>query len=77
MHCDGMALNVSEDPFIGGWSAAGIMLGRQAVDRDDQVQPPDACLGGGDRTYPTGDELDTDAHHAQARQQDVQFTQAD
>jgi len=35
MNGDAMTFDVLEDPIVGGWRAPGVVLGLQAVDRDD------------------------------------------
>lgn len=77
MHDDRMALDVPQDAFICRGRAPYVVIGLQAVNRDDQMQSFDLRPLRRNLANGAGDQLDFDAHLIQSRQQDVQFAEPD
>ena len=61
VHGDLLAGDVLEDPIVGGRRAAGVVLGLQAVDRDDDLQPRNRRPLGRNRPHGARHELRVDA----------------
>ena len=77
VHGDLVAGDVLEDAIVGGRRPPGVVLGLQAVDRHDNLQPPQAAPADRDLADGARHELRVDAARGQDRQQRVELAVAD
>ena len=61
VHRDLVSDDVLEDAVVGGGRSPHVVLGLEAVDRDDDLEPPESGPFAGDRPHRTGDQLRVDA----------------
>lgn len=76
MHGEAMPRNMLKDALISGRRTPLIMLRRQAVDGDNQVEVRDAPPFRGDLADGACNKLDLDAHSSEFGKQDSQFVVA-
>ena len=76
VHADVVSLDVLEDALVGGGFAPLVVLGLQAVDRDDELKPAEARPLDGNRPHGARDELRVDAHLGHARKNFVELAKA-
>src|SRR5690348_355529 len=76
MHGETMTRNMLKDALVSGRRTPLVMLRRQAVNRDHQVEVPDGAPFRGDAADGASDKLDLDTHARELGKQDSQFVVA-
>jgi hypothetical protein len=77
MDCDGLASDILEDPLVGRWRAAYVVLRLKAIYRNDNVQVLQPRPSGRERPERASHNLNMDASTEQERNERLELTISD
>jgi hypothetical protein len=77
VNCDSLSLDILKNSFVSGRFPAGIVIGLQAVNRNDEVKSPDLVPFCWYRSYRACYKLNVNSHFAKAWKQDAQLAKPD